>query len=82
MKSRRVICVDLRSSAARNLFFNILLTSEILIKMRRTNLFFKVEVEHDSEDQPERLAEQIRRQLLKLYGVREVELSNFTTGEE
>jgi len=50
--------------------------------MRRTNLFFKVEVEHDSEDQPERLAEQIRRQLLKLYGVREVELSNFTTGEE
>ena len=50
--------------------------------MRRTNLFFKVEVEHDSEDAPERLAEQIRRQLLKLYGVREVELSNFTTGEE
>ena len=50
--------------------------------MRRTNLFFKVEVEHDPEDHPERLAEQIRRQLLKLYGVRQVELSSFTTVEE
>jgi hypothetical protein len=47
--------------------------------MSRTNLFFKVEVEHDPEEAPERIADQIRRQLTKIYGVREVELSNYTT---
>ncbi|HJT86460.1 MAG TPA: hypothetical protein VJ732_01360 [Bryobacteraceae bacterium] len=50
--------------------------------MSRTNLFFKVEVEHEPEEKPERIAEQICRQILKLYGVREAELSNFTTLEE
>lgn len=47
--------------------------------MSRTNLFFKVEVEHDSDESPERVAGLIRRQLMKIYGVREVELSNYTT---
>jgi len=46
--------------------------------MSRTNLFFKVEVEHDPEETPEKIAAQIRRQLMKLYGVREVELSNYS----
>jgi hypothetical protein len=50
--------------------------------MSRTNLFFKVELEHDGEDNPQRRGEEIGRQLLKLYGVRKVELSNFTTIEE
>ncbi len=50
--------------------------------MSRTNLFFKVELEHDPEERPERIAEEIRRQLIKIYGVREAELSNFTTLEE
>jgi hypothetical protein len=50
--------------------------------MSRTNLFFKVELEHDPEEKPERIADQIRRQLLKIYGVREAELSNFTIVEE
>jgi len=50
--------------------------------MSRTNLFFKVEVEHDREDNPERMGEEIGRKLLKLYGVRKVELSNFTMIEE
>ena len=50
--------------------------------MSRTNLFFKVEVEHDPEEKPERIAEQICRQLLKFYGVRDAELSNFTVVEE
>ena len=40
--------------------------------MSRTNLFFKVEVEHDSGEKPERIGEEIGRQLRKLYGVREV----------
>ncbi len=50
--------------------------------MSRTNLFFKVELEHDPEERPERIAEEIRRQLMKIYGVREAELSNFTAIEE
>ena len=50
--------------------------------MSRTNLFFKVEVEHDSGERPERLGEEIRRHLLKLYGVVDAELSSFARAEE
>ena len=37
-------------------------------RTKRTNLFFKVVVEHDPEEKPERLAEEIRQRLLKFYG--------------
>lgn len=50
--------------------------------MSRTNLFFKVEVEHEPHEQPERLGDEIRRQLVKLYGVRDVEMSNYSTIED
>jgi hypothetical protein len=50
--------------------------------MNRTSLFFKVEVEHDTDEQPERLAEEIRRQIKKMYGVRDAELSNLTRMED
>jgi hypothetical protein len=50
--------------------------------MSRTNLFFKVEIEHEPNESPERIADQIRRQVMKLYGVQEVELSNATTVED
>ena len=50
--------------------------------MSRTNLFFKVEVEHDSGEQPERLGDEIRRQIKKLYGVVEAECSNYSTIED
>ena len=50
--------------------------------MSRSNLFIKVEVEHDSDEQPQRIGEEICRQLMKLYGVREAELSSFATMEE
>jgi len=50
--------------------------------MHRTNLFFKVEIEHDSEDRPERLGDQICRMLLKVYGVRSAELASFAAVEE
>jgi hypothetical protein len=50
--------------------------------MNRTNLFFKVEVEHDPREKPERIGDEICRQILKVYGVRQAELSNFTTLEE
>jgi len=50
--------------------------------MDRTNLFFKVTIEHDAEDQPERLGREICRQILKVYGVRSAELASFTQVEE
>jgi hypothetical protein len=50
--------------------------------MSRTNLFFKVEVEHDPGEKPDRIGEEISRQLRKLYGVREVELSNYAKLED
>ena len=50
--------------------------------MSVTNFFFKVEVEHDSEERPEKLGEEIRRQVQRLYGVRQAELTNFTKLEE
>ena len=50
--------------------------------MRRTNLFLKVEVEHDSDERPERIGAEICRQIMKYYGVREAELTNFTPLEE
>ena len=50
--------------------------------MSRTNLFFKVEVEHEADENPQRIGEEIRRHLKKLYGVLEMELSNLTTEEE
>ena len=46
--------------------------------IERTNLFFKVEIEHDPGERPERLGEEIRRQLLKFYGVRTAELTHHT----
>jgi hypothetical protein len=50
--------------------------------MSRTNLFFKVEIEHDPEDSPERIGEEIVRKLIKLYGVRDAELASYATVEE
>jgi hypothetical protein len=49
--------------------------------MSRTNLFFKVEIEHEPDDRPEKIGNEILRQLMKFYGVRDAELSNYTTVE-
>ena len=50
--------------------------------MTRTNLFFKVEVEHERQENPQQIGDEIRRHLLKLYGVVDVEFSNFTRLED
>jgi tetrahydromethanopterin S-methyltransferase subunit G len=50
--------------------------------MERTNLFFKVEVEHDREEMPERIGAEIARVIGKLYGVRSAELTSFTTKDD
>lgn len=50
--------------------------------MSRTNLFFKVEIEHESQDKPEKLGDELCRLLQRQYGVLSAELSNFTPMEE
>jgi len=50
--------------------------------MNHTNLFFKVQVEHDSSELPERIGDEICRYLRKLYGVREAELTNFSRADD
>lgn len=50
--------------------------------MSVSNLFFKVEVEHDPGESLDRIASDIRRHIVRLYGVREVEFTNATTMEE
>ena len=50
--------------------------------MALTNLFFKVEIEHDEKDKPDKLGDEICRQLMKFYGVRSAELSSFSVVEE
>ena len=51
-------------------------------KMPKSDLFFKIEIEHDEKERPEKLGDEICRQLLKFYGVRSAELSSFTTTED
>ena len=50
--------------------------------MNRTNLFFKVIIEHEADDKPERLGQEICRQLMKVYGVRTAELANVAPTDE
>jgi hypothetical protein len=44
--------------------------------MKRMDLYIKVEVELDENEKPEKVAEEICRQIQKIYVVRSAELSN------
>jgi hypothetical protein len=48
----------------------------------RTNLFIKVVVEHEKNEQPERLGAELCRQLEKNYIVRQAELSSVAPVED
>jgi hypothetical protein len=50
--------------------------------MPRSDLFIKIEIEHDESDPPERLGNEICRAVQKMYGVRSAELSSFVTHAE
>ncbi len=47
--------------------------------MPRSDLFLKVEIDHDERERPERLGEEICRTIRKIYGVRSAELSSYIT---
>ncbi|MBL8227854.1 MAG: hypothetical protein JNL98_05235 [Bryobacterales bacterium] len=44
--------------------------------MVRTDIFLKVVVEHDDRERAEKLADELCRNLKKLYGVRTVEVAS------
>ena len=44
--------------------------------MKRVDLYIKVEVELEEEEKPERVANEICRQIQKIYVVRSAELSS------
>ncbi|MFN3324599.1 MAG: hypothetical protein ACK5AZ_13970 [Bryobacteraceae bacterium] len=51
--------------------------------MVRFDLYLKVEVDLEEGEEPKRLAAEICRQVMKVYGVRSAELSSFVGyGEE
>jgi hypothetical protein len=50
--------------------------------MARTDLYFKVEVDHDANEKMDRLVAEIERQIRKVYVVRTVEFSNAVTRSE
>ena len=50
--------------------------------MAVNHLFIKVEIEHDEEENPQKLGSEICRQILKVYGVRSAEVLNVTAADE
>lgn len=50
--------------------------------MPRSDLYLKIVLEHERDEKPEKLAEEICRKIEKLYGVRYAEVSNVTRREE
>ncbi len=44
--------------------------------MAKTDLYFKVEIEHEEEERLDRVVAEIERQIRKVYIVRSVEFSN------
>jgi hypothetical protein len=61
---------------------NFLLREERRGQVAITNLFIKVEIEHGEKESPQKLGAEICRQIMKVYGVRSAEVSNFTAAEE
>jgi hypothetical protein len=47
--------------------------------MPRSDLYIKVVIDHDAEDNPQKLAAEVCRQVEKVYGVRSAELTNYLT---
>lgn len=45
--------------------------------MPRMDMFFKVTVDYDAAEKPEKIGNEILRQIQKIYVVRRAELSNF-----
>ncbi|MDX2154763.1 MAG: hypothetical protein SFV54_28735 [Bryobacteraceae bacterium] len=45
--------------------------------MARVDLYFKVEVDLDPVEEPDKLAREIARQIEKVYSVRRAEMTNY-----
>lgn len=50
--------------------------------MVRTDLYLKVQLDHGDDERPQKLADEIARQLLKVYAVRNVEVQNVVSDRD
>lgn len=50
--------------------------------MQHLDIYFKVELELDNSEQPQRVARELERILSKYYGVRNVEATNLVVRED
>jgi hypothetical protein len=50
--------------------------------MQHLDIYFKVELELDNSEQPQRVARELERILSKYYGVRNVEATNLVVHED
>lgn len=50
--------------------------------MSRSDVYLKIELEHADDEQPQRLAAEICRQVKKIYAVRKAEVSNIVSPAE
>jgi hypothetical protein len=60
-------------------FADLALHLTVQFSMVRAHLFFKVEIEHDEKENPEKIGEEIANRLRRLYAVESVELSSIVT---
>lgn len=49
--------------------------------MPRSDLFLKIEIEHDDHERPDRRGEEICRAVRKMHGVRSAEVSSWVAKE-
>jgi hypothetical protein len=47
--------------------------------MPRTDMYFKVVVDHDADEKPDKVGAEIVRQIEKIYVVRRAEMTNFVS---
>lgn len=50
--------------------------------MQRLDIFFKVELELDNSERPQRIATELERLLKRYYGVRNAEITNMVSHED
>ncbi len=50
--------------------------------MPRTDLFIKIEIDHDAHESPQAIGDELCRRIMKFHGVRSAELSSFVAHAE
>ena len=74
-------CDDPNLAIKKRKFKKVTLKAERMKRMKRMDLYIKVEIEIDETEKPEKAADEICRVIQKLYLVRSAELSSAVAQE-